>query len=68
MNECLATPQVPTFIWSDLSIRVIENGFVVTVGCKCFAFADTKSMFEAIELYLNDQEAAIKKYCKGGKI
>jgi hypothetical protein len=46
----------------DISIKKVNRGFVVTVGCQTFVFEHDKDMFQAMRDYWKDPEAAEKKY------
>ncbi len=50
----------------EFNIQKVDNGFVVTVGCKTLVFGSQRELFNAMKLYLADPAKAEKKYA-GGK-
>jgi len=60
----LNQPLVPTPSLSDVTIRQVENGFLVIVGCKSFVFATYLEASKAVGEYFKNPEAAQKKYCR----
>lgn len=49
---------------SQITIKIVNNGFHVTVGCQEFVFTNEKELFQAISDYKKDPEKAEEKYCK----
>lgn len=47
----------------DISIRKVENGYIVTIGCKTFVCEDIERMLAGIKLYLEKPNEAEAKYC-----
>ena len=39
-----------------------NNGFIVRVGCACFAYQNATDLISELEAYLNNAEAWEKKY------
>jgi hypothetical protein len=49
---------------SEITIKEVNNGFVVQAGCQEFVFSTRKALFNALELFYTDYEKAYKKYMK----
>lgn len=48
----------------SVGIKQVENGFIVSVGCKTFVSQDWNAVSEGLKLYFENPEEAKKKYCK----
>jgi hypothetical protein len=47
----------------DISIRRVNLGWIVDVGCQQFVFTDKARMVEAFNDYMTDEESARKNWC-----
>jgi len=52
---------------SNFTILQKENGYVVTVGCKEFAFANVPTLIDAVRLYLEEPRKAAKSFLRDPK-
>ena len=57
----LAVPSTPHY---DVVIKKVENGFLITVGCKHFVSDSWDKLSDGLRLYWDKPEEARKKYCK----
>ena len=46
----------------EVTIRKVENGFIVNVGCKIFVATKWEDVVSGVGLFFKDAEAAYKKY------
>jgi acyl-coenzyme A synthetase/AMP-(fatty) acid ligase len=46
----------------DITIKKVNNGFVVTAGCVTLVFKTEKEMFAEMKAYWKDPEKVRKKY------
>lgn len=56
---------VPTPVESpnyEVAIRELDRGFVVSVGCKSFAFVHLDDMLHYITLYLQDRQTTERHF------
>ena len=54
-------PVAPSF--GDVHIERVQNGFLITIGCKRFVMHSWKDVSEGLELYWKDPNMARLKYC-----
>ena len=47
----------------NFKVDIVENGFIVRIGCKELVFDSLPMLLNAIELYTEAPEEAEKKYC-----
>lgn len=62
----MATGNAPmlTPVKREVRINAVENGFIVTIGCKTFIGMDWEVISKQLGEYFADPIAAEKKYCK----
>jgi len=60
-NQAVAVGIGPT---QSVVIQQVENGFLVTIGCKSFVFSNMEDVVTGVSMYFRDPEQARKKYCK----
>ena len=46
----------------EITIREVNNGFIVRVGCQTFVFETREKMLGELERYLKDREGVEKEY------
>ena len=49
-------------MYRPIEIRVVLNGFVVTVGCQTVVYQDADDLLEELGAYFRDPDAAEKRY------
>jgi hypothetical protein len=58
------TPVVAGCGPQEATIKKVENGFIIKVGCKTFVATKFSDVAEGLREYYEDPIAAEKKYCK----
>ena len=64
LQDYLSTP-VETNDKYNITIKEIDRGYIVEVGCKSFAFDNKQIMMNYLNIYLNDREGSEEKFNKG---
>ena len=54
----------PTEFPNTISIRKAVNGFIITIGCKTLVAEKWGTVVEGLELYWENPQKAMDKYCK----
>ena len=60
----MTAPTGPTYIYQEVSIRKVTNGFIIHVGCKTFVSTRWGEIALGLGEYWTDPNAAERKYSK----
>lgn len=62
-NQAVEAPTQATPGYGDAHIEKVQNGFLITIGCKRFVMHTWKEVSDGLELYWKDPQKARVIYC-----
>ena len=63
-EECYEAPkeECPKY---EISVQPFDRGYLVKIGCKCFAFSSKEELIQYVVGYLDNPNYMIKRFLEG---